>query len=85
MLVKRLLREQLTQMRPYYHGTKTPIPFESFEANAIGSGLVSSGKKYGGFFFTSEFENAEFYTEWFVCQVTIKNIIESAYAKKKST
>src|ERR1044072_2158318 len=74
MSVKTLLREQLNQKIPYYHGSKSPIPFEKFEPNSIGTGIVSSGQKYGGFFFTSEFENAEYYTEWFVVQVNIKNV-----------
>lgn len=44
-----------------YHGTRTIFPFEQFDSKMDGSGIVSnSGKKYGGFFFTSEFENAEF-------------------------
>lgn len=82
MSVKQLLREQLNQMRHYYHGSKSPIPFEKFEPNSIGTGIVSSGQKYGGFFFTSEFENAEYYTEWYVVEVNIKNIEPSPIAQK---
>lgn len=41
----------------------------------IGSGFVStSSQKYGGFFFTTESENAEFYTEWFIITVKISNV-----------
>lgn len=58
-----------------YHGTRSFIPFQSFEELMIGSGIVSTGnKKYGGFFFTTESENAEFYTEWFIITVKIFNV-----------
>jgi hypothetical protein len=58
-----------------YHGTRSYIPFQKFDSSLIGTGIVStSGTKYGGFFFTTEFENAEFYTEWFVAKVKIKNV-----------
>jgi hypothetical protein len=59
----------------YYHGTRAIIPFQQFERNLDGTGLVSHGKRYGGFFFTSNKENAEFFTEWFVAKVSIKNIV----------
>ena len=58
-----------------YHGTRSFLPFERFNKRMDGSGLVNpSGKKFGGFFFTSEFENAQFYTEWFVAEVKINNV-----------
>jgi hypothetical protein len=82
MSVQKLLREQLNQKIPYFHGSKSPIPFEKFEPQSIGTGIVSSGQKYGGFFFTSQFENAEYYTEWFVVEVSIKNIEPSPIAQK---
>lgn len=57
-----------------YHGTNSVIPFQSFDSHMIGTGLVSSGNKYDGFFFTTEKENAEYYTEYFLCKVLIKNV-----------
>jgi hypothetical protein len=57
----------------WFHGSKTPFPFSNFDPMKDGTGIVSSwGKKYGGFFFTSEFENAEFYAEYFVARTEIK-------------
>jgi len=58
----------------YYHGTRTTFPFSKFDERLDGSGIVSSGNKFGGFFFTSNKENAEYYTEWFVATVKINNI-----------
>jgi hypothetical protein len=58
----------------YYHGTRSIIPFKNFDNKMIGSGLVSMGNKYEGFFFTSEKENAEYYAEYFLCEVIINNI-----------
>lgn len=61
----------------FYHGTRSMFPFKSFDKRSEGTGIVSSGgKKYGGFFFTSEFENAQFYTEWFIAKVRITDIHE---------
>jgi hypothetical protein len=58
-----------------YHGTRSFVPFQSFEKQMIGTGLVSTGNnKYGGFFFTTESKNAEFYTEWFIMTVKISNV-----------
>ena len=65
-----------------YHGTRSFLPFQSFETKMIGSGLVSSGNRsYDGFFFTTEKENAEFYTEWFICKVEIQNVEKSPLKK----
>lgn len=62
----------------YFHGTVAKIPYENFDKNCDGSGVVSiGGKKYGGFFFTSIQENAEFYSEYFVAKVKIENIVVS--------
>lgn len=79
------LKEQITNIvgeeldnlnKVFYHGTRTPLPFQKFDPKLIGSGLVSSGQKeYGGFFFTSERENAEFYTEYFIASVKIANLV----------
>lgn len=58
-----------------YHGTRSFIPFEKFENSMIGTGLVSnSSAKYDGFFFTTEKDNAEFYTEYFICKVLINGV-----------
>jgi len=59
----------------YYHGSRTPLPFKQFDPRLIGTGIVSSGNPYGGFFFTSEKQNADFYTEYFVVHVTIDNLV----------
>ena len=69
--------EQNSNSGKFYHGTSSKFPFNNFSKFAEGSGIVSSGgKKYGGFFFTSEFDNAQFYTEWFIAEVVINNIHE---------
>lgn len=58
-----------------YHGTRSFLPFQKFESTMIGTGLVSTGGiKYDGFFFTTEKENAEYYTEYFICKVTIDEV-----------
>ena len=57
-----------------YHGTRSFLPFQKFENSMIGTGLVSGGAKYDGFFFTTEKENAEYYSEYFVCKVIINDI-----------
>lgn len=60
-----------------YHGTRTDLPFEEFDISLIGSGLVSTNKQFGGFFFTTEKENAAYYTEHWVAQVKITNVAGS--------
>lgn len=57
-----------------FHGTRTEFPFQKFDPSMIGTGIVSQGNKYNGFFFTSEFENAEFYTEYFIAKVKINGV-----------
>ncbi len=67
----------------FYHGSKTEFPFQKFEKRMDGSGIVSLGNnKYGGFFFTDNKDNAEFYTEWFVCHVQIKKLKECSPDEK---
>lgn len=77
----RIILEDIEKQSPHetiaYHGTKSFIPFQKFEPSMIGTGIVSSGTKYGGFFFTTEKENAEFYTEWFIAKVSISNVFEN--------
>jgi len=78
--VKKILRESVFQEDNLnsliaYHGSRSVIPFQKFDNNMIGSGLVSIGNKsYDGFFFTTEEENAEYYTEYFVAKVRINGI-----------
>lgn len=62
-------------VKEFYHGTRTPLPFDHFDPKLDGSGLVSSGgQKFGGFFFTDSKENAEYYTEYFVGTAQIANL-----------
>lgn len=63
-----------------YHGTTSLFPFTEFLPSMIGKGFVSQGNKYGGFFFTTEEENAEYYAEYFVATVNIpeSELIESS-------
>jgi len=68
------IKEQISNNVIVYHGTRTDIPFSEFNPKLIGSGFVSNGTKFGGFFFTSEMENAEYYTEYFVAKVQINNV-----------
>ena len=76
--IRKILSEALEDKNVIaYHGTRSFIPFQKFEPSMIGTGIVSSGTKYGGFFFTTEKENAEFYTEWFIAKVSISNVFEN--------
>jgi len=61
----------------FYHGSSCIIPFQKFNADCDGSGIVTNNKRYGGFFFTSDKGNSEFYSEWFICKVSIKNIVKA--------
>ena len=64
-----------TQTITAYHGSSTVFPFEEFDSGFIGSGIVSWGSKgRKGFFFTTEKENARFYTENFIAKVRISNV-----------
>ena len=66
---------ETTEEKEVFHGTRSEIPFETFDPDMEGTGIVSNGsKKYGGFFFTSDFDNAQFYTEWFVMRASIRNV-----------
>ena len=57
----------------FYHGTSEWLPFEEFLPRMDGHGAVSSGgKKYGGFFFTSNKKNAEYYGEYLIATVKIR-------------
>ena len=76
IIVNKLLKEEIDTINTWYHGTRSLLPFISFSREMDGTGIVSSGKKYGGFFFTSNINNAEFYTEWFICKVTINNLVD---------
>lgn len=88
--IRKIVREEVGRMFEqnsngdiFYHGTSSKFPFQKFSKFAEGTGIVSSGgRKYGGFFFTSEFENAEYYTEWFVAEVKINNIHEDPLNSK---
>ncbi len=59
----------------FYHGTISKIPFEIFYEGCDGSGIVNPSKqKFGGFFFTSSEENAEYYSDYFICKCFVENI-----------
>jgi hypothetical protein len=79
--LKRLIKEELDQATipdVFYHGTAAVFPFQHFDPRSAGTGIVNpSRQKFGGFFFTSEKDNAEFYTEWFIATVRIQNILPS--------
>lgn len=55
----------------FYHGTTSLLPFKSFDKSNQFRGLVST-RKFNGYFFTSEIENAAFFTEYLLCKVDIK-------------
>lgn len=62
--------------KEFYHGSSALFPFEEFDKRAEGSGIVSRrGKRYGGFFFTTEKDNAGYYTENWMCTVSIRNLV----------
>ena len=59
----------------YYHGSNALIPFRRMNGSRDGSGTSSGGiGRFGGFFFTSEKENAEFYGEFLVAVVRISEV-----------
>lgn len=60
-----------------FHGSSTYLPFEKFDQRMIGSGLVTRGTNHGGFYFTTDRGNAEFYSEHFVLRATIRNVHRS--------
>lgn len=68
----------------FYHGTRTPLPYKQFDPHSDGTGVVSSGKKYGGFFFTDNFSNAEFYAEYFIATVEITGIAQNPTSSSHS-
>lgn len=72
--IRNILQESTTHQGTYYHGTRSIFPFQKFDKRMIGTGLVSNHTSYDGFFFTSDYEAAEFFTEWFICEVEIGNI-----------
>lgn len=74
-----ILRESIGDNNQlWYHGSSSKIPFQHFDKNMDGSGYVTLSKgKYNGFFFTSEADNAEFYSEYFICSVIINEIFPS--------
>lgn len=80
--IKKVLRESFFQENTSsyitaYHGSRSVLPFQEFDNSMIGSGLVTLGGSsdaYDGFFFTTEKENAEYYTEYFVAKVNIKGV-----------
>lgn len=65
------VNENLKTSVTAYHGTNSLFPFTEFLPSMIGKGIVSHGNKYGGFFFTTEIENAEYYAEYFIATVQI--------------
>jgi hypothetical protein len=76
-LIKTIISENFQNPNDkFYHGTRSLLPFTEFDSRMIGTGIVSSGgRKYGGFFFTDNFNNAEYYTEYFIAEVTVDNIL----------
>ena len=74
--------EQVRNSVIAFHGTRTDISFSRFDPSMIGSGFVSTGTKFGGFFFTSEQENAEYYTEYFVIKVEINDVKPNSLKEK---
>lgn len=81
--LKKLITEILSEPRVFYHGTRSELPFQNFLSSMDGSGIVNPGrKKSGGFFFTSNLEAAEYFTEWFICKVSISDINPSPLEHK---
>lgn len=86
--VRECINEELTRGKNItaYHGTRSIFPFQSFDDTMIGTGLVSrGGADYKGFFFTTEPDNAEFYAEYFVCKVSINNVLNNPTDSKHPT
>lgn len=69
-----------------WHGTRAKLPFPYFESHMEGTGSVSGGRmKYGGFFFTSERENAEFYADFLIARVSIEGVSSENAGKHPPT
>lgn len=65
--------EDVMKKNVFYHGTREWLPFEEFNPRMEGTGVVSTGgKKYGGFFFTSDKENAEYFGEYLIAKIHIR-------------
>lgn len=75
--IRHVLFENTFEKENFYHGIRGLFPFTEFDNAMQGTGVVSGGrnKKYGGFFFTSSKENAEYYGEHWVCKVAIDGIV----------
>ena len=75
-LIRKVLFESTQEV--YYHGIPGKFPFQKLDIKMQGAGHVSGGimggRKYGGFFFTSTKDNAEFYGEYWVAKVLISDI-----------
>jgi len=85
--IRKIIREAFDSIgdtaNVYYHGTRTKFPFQTFDPKLDSTGINSIGsEKFGGVFFTSELENAEFYTEYFICKVKINNIDKNPLSSK---
>lgn len=68
------VRENVGSAIEVFHGSSAYLPFKKFDQRMIGSGLVTRGTRHGGFYFTTDRDNAEFYTEYFVLRATIRNV-----------
>jgi len=71
------VRENVGSSIEVFHGSSTYLPFKKFDQRMIGSGLATRGTRHGGFYFTTDRDNAEFYSEYFVLRATIKNVVRS--------
>lgn len=82
--IRHILFENTFEKEDFYHGIRGLFPFVNFDNKMQGTGVVSGGrsKKYGGFFFTSSKENAEYYGEHWVYRVNIDDIIVSSENSK---
>lgn len=81
-VIKKIIREEIEKINSgdsyiLYHGTRGLFPFENFVKSMDGTGVVSlGGRRYGGFFFTDEPGNAEYYGEWLIAKVKVNKVKE---------
>ena len=62
-----------------YNGTSSVLPFNKFDLSFTGSGLVCRGLTANGFFFTNDFQNAQYYTECGIVTIEIEDSVDVLY------
>lgn len=64
-----------------YHGTRSILPFNTFDTKNIYRGIVTSSAtpRHKGYYFTSDVDNAAYFTEWLICRCEISIVNGMTY------